>query len=537
MSDKKRVGIWLRVSTTMQVEQTDSLEHHERRAKAYCEAKDWTIVKIYRVEAVSGKVVFNHPSMIEMLEDIKSGEIDTLVFSSLSRLARNTKQLLQIADIFQENNSSLVSLKESIDTSSPAGRLFFTLLSALATFESEELSERVKASVLTRAKMGKTLGGAAPFGFTYVNKKLELDPKEAPIRKEAFEIFLETKRKKTTARILNEKGYRTRKGAKFSDSTIGRMLTDTIAKGLKKSNYTNSTGDGKHWDLKDESEWIYIEVPAIVSEELFDKVNNIIKIQQSTRKKPTRLPVHPFSGLVFCDCDCDHVPMRVLSSTPSKYTCPSCRAKISKEDLESIYKEQLKVFMLSPKKMKEYLSKANIVISEKEVQLKVLKDEQAKVLHESKKLYDLYMNDGLSIDGFKRSNSSLDERLNELDNSIPKLNAEIDLLKQQILHESEMNYSGKTLYEKWDSFLDEDKIQIIKSLTKKIVIRKKEVFISLFFIPSIVSSGNWAIEPHGFCAATNIISASYSILAFTRAICTFLSCNGSLSASSMALEK
>jgi site-specific DNA recombinase len=148
------------------------------------------------------------------------------------------------------------SLKESIDTSSPAGRLFFTLTSVLATFESEKISERVKASVSIRAQLGKKLGGAAPFGFQWEDNKLILDPKEAPVRKEMFEIFLQCGREKTTARMLNDKGYRTRSGSKFTDSTITRLLTDTIAKGLRRSNYSSSSGDGKHWDLKDESEWV-----------------------------------------------------------------------------------------------------------------------------------------------------------------------------------------------------------------------------------------------------------------------------------------
>lgn len=58
--------------------------------------------------------------------------------------------------------------------------------------------------------------------------------------------------------------------------------------------------------------------------------------------------------------------MRVKSSNPSKYTCPECKEKIPKEDLETIYKEQLKTFILSPKKMAKYLSKANVVIQDKE---------------------------------------------------------------------------------------------------------------------------------------------------------------------------
>lgn len=413
MEENKKVGIWLRVSTSMQVEETDSLEHHETRARAYCEAKGWKVDKVYALEGISGKSVLETPQAKEMLADIKAGNISTLIFSSLSRLARNTKELLLISEIFQKHNASLVSLKESIDTDSPAGRLFFTVLSALATFEVEEISARVKASVPVRAKLGKSLGGVAPFGYKWVNNKLILDEKEAPIRKEMFDLYKEHKRKSTVAKILNNKGYRTRKGSKFRDITIERLLTDTIVKGTRRVNYSSLKDNEKI--LKPESEWVFVETPRIVSDELFDEVNAIIKSQTTTRKKASRVPKHIFSGLVYC-CNCNDEKMRVYSSVPDKYTCPKCRAKIPKTDLEEIYKSQIKNYILNPKALSKYLEQVNHNIKNKIDNLKILKDEKTKLELEHKKLYKLYMDDGISISGFERLAKPIDERLDELEN-------------------------------------------------------------------------------------------------------------------------
>jgi len=296
----KAVGIWIRVSTEDQVK-GESPEHHEARARMYAQMKGWTVEEVYRLEGVSGKSVMGHPETQRMLSDVKEGRIKALIFSKLARLARNVKELLEFSELFQQHDADLVSLQESIDTSTPAGRLFYTIIAAMAQWEREEIAERVAASVPIRARLGKSLGGSAPIGYLWKEKRLEINPNEAPVVVRAFEVFRERKKLLTTARILNQEGYRARR-SRFTRTTLERMLRNPVYKGLRRANYTKSLGDGKSWRKKPETEWVYYEVPAIVSNDLWEECSQILQEREGKYPPPPKEGRYLFSGLLVCEC-------------------------------------------------------------------------------------------------------------------------------------------------------------------------------------------------------------------------------------------
>jgi len=371
---KKMIGIWVRVSSKMQVEK-DSHIHHEMRANSFAKSRDFIVAKTYRLEALSGKSIMGYDETKRMLADIKSGAITGLVFSKIARLARNTRELIEISEIFREYNSDLISMDMSIDTSTSIGRHFFRQMSSMAEWEREMIAERISASVLTRAELGKQLGGQAPFGYKYKNKKLIINTDEAPIRKLMFELFLEHKRKKTVARILNEKGHRTRRGNKFTDSTVKRLLTDPVAKGLHIMNRRYSSS-AKPNQFKPKEDWFFHEVESIVSEEVWDKVNSIITSQKKNHTQVLNTKVHLFTGFVFCECG-----SRMYTRYNSEnYICHSaCGNRIRKDDLEEIFKSELFNYTVSEDKVDDYFKRLKVILKDREKELLKLRKEKERL--------------------------------------------------------------------------------------------------------------------------------------------------------------
>lgn len=465
----------------------------------YAEARDWRVREVYRLEAVSGKAVLAHPEAQRMLADVRAGHITGLIFSKIARLARNTRELLDIADEFRAAGADMISLHEAIDTGSPAGRLFFTIVAAMAQWEREEIAERVAASVPIRARMGRPIGGSAPFGYRWNNKRLEPDPKEAPIRALMYELFLEHRRKKTVARLLNERGYRTRNGSKFTDTTVGRLIEDPTAKGVYRQNYTRTNDRTKSWELKPESEWVLNTVEPVVNEGLWSRCNAILAERKGSRKRISRSNVHLFSGYAYCACG---AKMYVWANSP-KYVCPKCRNKIPVADLEAAYRDRLLGFLMSPEEIATHCEAANEVLRDKQKLISTGEAELKKLEVEDERIYQLYLSDKLSIDDFGRRHKPLSERRKQLEDELPRLQAEIDVLRISLASEAEVASEARELATQWEGFSKEEKRQLVETITDKIVIGKEEVTINLHYLPDTLTTGGKATRSHGFMAATS----------------------------------
>jgi len=480
---KKEVGIWIRVSTEDQA-QGDSPKHHETRARAYAESRGWIVRELYDLSGVSGKSVADHPQAKRMMEDVRKGHIQALIFSKLARLARNTRELLDFADFFEKYKADLISLQESIDTSTPAGRLFYTMIAAMAQWEREEITDRINASMAVRAKSGKPLNGRPAFGYKFdkaVNKVVP-HPEEAPVRKLIYQLFAQHKRKGTVARLLDEGGYRNRRRATFSRRGVEYLIQDTTAKGEYRSNHTCLSADEKQMLRKPEHEWVVTQVEPIVSKELWQQCNDILDNRRTAREsKPGPRPVHPFAGFIRCECG---EKMYVKSNTP-KYVCWKCKNKIAIVEMDNHFREHLSAYLIAPEKATAYVESANNHLAEKKALLDSLRSQLREVKEESEKLYKLYNASGLTADQFKARFAPLDTRREQLEEEIPKTEGLIAAATVEGMSTQMIISDGMSLNEKWPKMTPEEKRRTVETVVRQIVVTKEDIQIALVYLPAL----------------------------------------------------
>jgi DNA invertase Pin-like site-specific DNA recombinase len=132
----------------------------EQELVEYVKRRNWTLYKIYSDKGVSGARE-DRPGLNALLSDVRRGCVNLVAVWSLDRMARSVRQLVELAAEFNSHGVDFVALRQSIDTVSPAGRLTYHVLSAVAEFERELLRERVRAGLAQARRNGKRLGRPA----------------------------------------------------------------------------------------------------------------------------------------------------------------------------------------------------------------------------------------------------------------------------------------------------------------------------------------------------------------------------------------
>lgn len=221
----KRAAVYTRVSTDEQVDGY-SLDEQERRCKSMIESKGWNYVGTYSDPGISGRTM-NRAGLKKLFSDIKEKKVQAVVIYKLDRLSRKQKDTMTIVeDILLANDVALVSLNETLDTTTPWGRAMIGILSSFNQMESENIQMRTSMGREAKAKEGGYAGGKPPIGYRAVNGALEIVPEEAEIVRLVFKLRKEGGTLIGIAEELNRRGYRTKKGNEFKHSAVQTILNN-----------------------------------------------------------------------------------------------------------------------------------------------------------------------------------------------------------------------------------------------------------------------------------------------------------------------
>jgi len=178
--EKIKVYLYTRVSTTMQIDGY-SLDAQKTKMKAFCDYNEYEIAGEYEDAGKSGKSIEGRVSFNQMMEDIKSGKdgVSYVLVFKLSRFGRNAADVLATLQVMQDFGVNLICVEDGIDSSKDAGKLMISVLSAVAEIERESIRVQTMEGRMQKARKGKWNGGFAPYGYSLIDGKLEVNEEEA----------------------------------------------------------------------------------------------------------------------------------------------------------------------------------------------------------------------------------------------------------------------------------------------------------------------------------------------------------------------
>jgi site-specific DNA recombinase len=215
---------YVRVSTDRQAEHGVSLEAQEAKIRAMATVQGAELVEVIVDGGESAKSL-NRPGMAKLLALVDARQVDAVIIAKLDRLTRSVKDLCSLLELFEKRKVALISVAESLDTGSAAGRLVITIMGAVSQWEREAIGERTRDALRHKRNQGQRVGNIA-FGSRLAADGEHLEPD--PVEQKALAEIRRLRAAGTTLRgiaaALNHRALRTRRGTPWRLESVARVL-------------------------------------------------------------------------------------------------------------------------------------------------------------------------------------------------------------------------------------------------------------------------------------------------------------------------
>ncbi len=434
--DKKnssiRVVSYCRVSTTEQASEGTSLDFQASQLTGYCQLQGWTVVNSYVDAGFTGKNG-DRPGLQRLLTDAKLGLFDKMVVFKLDRLARSLSLLLEIEKTLKEHGITLISMKESVDTSSGTGKMIFQLFGMVAEWDRSNIVERCKNGRLQRYKEGSWAAGKAPYGYSRnkETRKLVINESEARVVRRMYAEYVDGKSLFAISQGLNLDHIppRAKRSQGWWQTAVRQVLLNPVYKGTEIVNRHAHISLIKSMDL---SNAIMMSVPALVSEQEWQIAQN--RMVGNKHVKPTAQGTHLLQGMISCAICGYH-----FASKRHYYTCRGrmkyvhpdgvsrCKAPYIRADwLEAEVWQRIEEIMNDPNKLlpliKESIDNLRRAEADLSERIRPIDERLAEIAAQKARLADDWIMRNMNVERF----TELRESLNGEEARMKSLRAAVD---------------------------------------------------------------------------------------------------------------
>ena len=305
-----RVTFYARVSS----EKDEQLNSLDNQISYYTDLiksnKNWTYVDGYIDEGISGISTQKRENFHRMISDAKLGAFDLIITKEISRFARNTLDSIKFTRELLNDGVGVFFQNDNINTLDEDSELRLTIMSGIAQDELRKLSSRIKFGHQQAIKNKVVIGNSRIFGYVKDNKRLVIEPEEAKMVRELFELYsTDEYSMKQIEDLFWAKGYRNLNGNKIAHSTMSNIISNPKYKGYYCGNKVKVIDMfTKKQKFLEPDEWVMFKdetgeiVPAIVSEELWDKANAVLSRRSHDVKDRQNKCNHMnlLTGKLFC---------------------------------------------------------------------------------------------------------------------------------------------------------------------------------------------------------------------------------------------
>ena len=501
----KKCGLYARVSTDLQANtRQGSLDTQLDTLRKFVDVKTassdetWEVIQEYREEGKSGKDT-DRPQYQRMLSDIRSGCVNAVLCTKIDRVSRSLMDFYGFHNLLEEYDITFISLGENWDTSSPMGRFALKITLAAAELEREQTAERTKEKMAWRAQQGLSNGGRV-LGY-------DIDPdhpgiptvneEEKALVNLIYETYSREKSFQRVARIVNAKGYRTKSyisrrdrvqgGKRFADTTVAHILRNPYYIG--KVYHKGELYEGQH--------------KAIVSMDVFDRVQKVIRSNRVTNSRPRKQNLHVFllQGLVRCgSCRAYMTPYYGYNHQKRPYFYYACTTSqhsgkeacdmrpAPAKPLEEAVADRLARLNDDPRLLKELLSQATENISDDLQDLSRTRDglrsHRSRVKQQLQSLVQALAEGGTQLRSVSDRILDLEEQADQLDEEIREIGTEMAEKKKKAVSPDALKDTLTTFSELSSQATPEERKELMQLHINQLIWTPKGVKLALFERPA-----------------------------------------------------